>query len=149
MRRVVGSLSPIRGDHLAVRFHCDAFRHEVGAHHGLQVGGLVVLRVAAFFQRAGPEIRFAAQLHDPLGNEVGVGRFLVRVHQEFRGDRGGLQTVGREIVALVAQHAHEFGRQSIVQQLHDGVAVRTVRRCDGTFVEVLGGRVPKGFFRPG
>ena len=59
------------------------------------------------------------ELHDAFGKTVGMGRFLVGMHQKFFGDLRRRQAFGGEVVALVAQHAHQLGGQGVVEQLDD------------------------------
>ena len=63
------------GDHLALGFDGDALGHQVGAHHGLDLGGIVVGSLAALKQPRGAEVGLATELHDALGNAIGVSEF--------------------------------------------------------------------------
>jgi len=42
-----------------------------------------------------------------------------------------------EIVQLVAQYADDLRGQGIVENLHNGRRIATIRRCDGAFLDVL------------
>ena len=96
--------------------------------------------MAAGQQRVGREVGFAAQLDDALGEAVGVARLLVRVFQELGRHLRRRQAVRGEVVALVAQDAHQLGGQRVVQQLDDLVAVGPVAGRDRAVVEAaLGG----------
>ena len=83
--------------------------------------------------------RLLTQLDDAFRDQVGVCGFFLGVHQELVRDRRRLAAIGREVVALVAQHADQLGRQRIVEQLDDGVAVRTVAGRDGAPFQILRG----------
>jgi hypothetical protein len=91
--------------------------------------------VAALQQVPRCEVGFSAELHDAFGNAVGVRGLFVGVHEELLGDRGRLDAVGREVMALVAQHAHQFGGERVVQQLDDVFAPWPVAGRHGAFVQ--------------
>ena len=65
---------------------------------------------------AGFEVRLAAELHDALGDLVGVLLLLLRVFEELGLDRIGEHARRHEVMAVVAQHADPFGRQRFVEQ---------------------------------
>ncbi len=155
-RRVLVADQP---GHLRVGLDRDTLGDEVGADHGLQVGRLVVVGVAALQQRRRIEVGLAAQLHDALGDHVGVFRLLVGVHQELVGDRRRGQALGGEMMALVAHDADEFGGQRVVEELDDvlpplaGVSGRdraffkvVLRGVEGTLVEVQRDVLGAGLF---
>ncbi len=77
-------------------------------------------------QQVRVELGFAAQLHDALGQFVGMFQFLVGVLQELIGGDAGFQAAGHEVVALVAQHADQFGGQRLIEQTQDLFAVGAV-----------------------
>jgi hypothetical protein len=66
-----------------------------------------------------------------------VPLLLVRVLEELRGHRLGVDALGHEVVPLVAQHADDLGGQGLVEQADDGVAVRLVALGDGAVLDVL------------
>jgi hypothetical protein len=82
--------------------------------------------VGHFRQQVGIELRLATQLHDALGQTVGVVGFLDGVFEEFVSGDIGFQAVGHEVVALVAQHADQFGRQRFIEQTQHFFAVGAV-----------------------
>ena len=145
MRRVVESLSPIRGDHLTIGLDRDPLGDEIGADHRLEVGRVVVVGMAAIHQRRRCEIGFAAELHDPFRDLVGMGRFLVSVDQELVRDRRRGHTLGGEVVALVAKRADDLGGERAVEQRDDVLAPRSVARRDGALLEAAFGGVERGF----
>ena len=135
-----GVLVADQRDELAVGLDGHALGDQVGLDHGFQIGRFVIPGVAATGQRIGREIGLAAELHDAHGKAIRVGRFLARMHRELFGDLGRGQTVGREMVALVAQYANQLGGQRVVEQIDDVLAPGAVMGCDGAAVEVaLGG----------
>ena len=98
-------------DDFTVAVDGDALGHQVLQHHLLQRIACHVLRVGVFGQVVRIEVRLAAQLHDALGQLVGVLGFLVGMLEEFIGSHAGLDAAGHEVVTLVAQHADQFGGQ--------------------------------------
>ena len=93
--------------------------------------------MAASQQSLGREIWRAAQLHDALGKHVGVALLVGGMFQEFRGDRPGVDALGHEVVALVAQHANNFSRQRVVEDTDRGLGIATVGRSHRAFHDVL------------
>ena len=91
--------------------------------------------MAALGQRLGVEVGLAAQLHDALGQLVGVGHFLVGMDQELVGDGRRGQTHGGEVMALVAHHAHQLGGQRVIEQLDDVLAPGPEMRGHGAIVQ--------------
>src|SRR5579872_2667929 len=61
-----------------------------------------------------------------IRHAVGVGLLLVGVLEELVGDRAGDEALGHEVVPLVAQHADELGREHVVEDVDDALAVRPV-----------------------
>jgi hypothetical protein len=87
-------------------------------------------------QAVGREIGLPAQLDDALGKGIGVTHLLVRVLEELRRYRGRVNAGRHEVVALVAQDAHDLGRERAVEKLDHGLAVRGVARGDGALLDV-------------
>ena len=56
------------------------------------------------------------------GDLVGVRLLLVRVLEELGRDALRVDARRHEVVALVAQHADDLGRQRLVQDLDHGLA---------------------------
>jgi hypothetical protein len=79
-------------------------------------------------QAVGVEVRLAAELDDAGGELVGVALLLDGVLQELGGGGVGVHARGHVVVALVAEHAHELGRQGLVEQAEDRLAVACVAR---------------------
>ena len=75
-------------------------------------------------QRRRIEIRIFAELHDALGDLVGMRLFLVGVFQELGRNEFRANAVSRVVVSLVAQHADDFRGERRIQQFDDGLAVR-------------------------
>ena len=69
------------------------------------------------------EVGFAPELPDTFGDSVRVGLFLLRVLEELLLHRIGVDAFRHVIMTLVAQHAHDFGRERDVQQPDDGFEV--------------------------
>ena len=83
------------------------------------------------------QVRLAPELHDAGGDLVGVPLLLVRVLEELRGHGLGVDPLGHEVVALVAQHADDLGGQRLVEQLHHRLAVRLVALGHRAVLDVL------------
>ena len=83
------------------------------------------------------EVGLAAELHDALRDLVGVRLLLVRVLQELGLDRFGVNSLRHEVVALVAQHAHDLGGERLVQDLAHRRRVGSVAGRDRAFLDVL------------
>ena len=83
-----------------------------------------------------------------MRDPVGMRRLFVRVHQELVGDLCRGQSGGGEMVALVAQHADQLGRQRIVQQLDHVVAPRAITGRHGALGEAVAGGVECCFVEP-
>ncbi len=62
------------------------------------------------------------------GDLVHVFSFFLGMLQELSSNSGSRQSLGREVMSLVAQDSHELRRQRIVQQLDDVLAPRTIVR---------------------
>src|ERR1700694_3651214 len=85
---------------------------------------------------AGVPIRSAPELDDALRDAVGVLLLLGSVLLEFLLDRVRAQPLRHEVVALVAQHANDFRRQCVIQQLDDGLAIGAVARGHRPFLDM-------------
>src|SRR5256885_4151944 len=65
---------------------------------GVQTCALPIFRVRAAQDPLGAEVRRAAELHDAAGDLVGVTLLLVRVRQELRRDRIGVDPDRKSVV---------------------------------------------------
>ena len=92
---------------------------------------------------SGIEVGLSAELRDPLGDLVRVPLLLVRVLEELVGHGLGVNARGHEVVALVAQHADDLGRQRLVENAHDRVAVRPIALGDRALLDVPARPRPK------
>ena len=81
------------------------------------VVALDVLGVAAVGDAVGVEVRLALELRDAQRDLVGVPQLLVGVLEELGGHRPGVEPVGHEVVALVAEDADDLGGQRLVEHL--------------------------------
>src|SRR5471030_110998 len=124
-------------DHLQVRLDGDALGDEVLLDHVDQRVALHVLRVAAGEQACRVEVGRAVELGDALRDHVGVLLLFAGVLRELVGHRLRVDARGHVVMALVAQHADDLGRQRVVQQLDGGVDVAAVGLGDGTLLDVF------------
>ena len=92
------------------------------------------------------ELRLAAQLHDALGQTVGVLCFLGRVFEEFVGGHIGFQAVGHEVVTLVAQDADQLGGQRFIEQAQHFLTVGAVALGYRAVLDVLPCALAQGFY---
>ena len=96
-----------------------------------------VLGMAAAGEAVRREVGLAAELHDALGDLVGVRLLLVRVVEELLRDALRMNAARHEVVTPVAQHAHELGRERVVEQLEHDAAVGGIARRHRALVDVL------------
>jgi hypothetical protein len=78
----------------------------------------------------------AGELNDALRNTVRMFLLFTRMLQKFRRGAFRDEALGHEIVALVSQHAHEFGGEGFIQKFQHRVAVRMVAGDNRTFFDV-------------
>ena len=98
-----------------------------------------VLRMAPREEAIGIHVGRPAELHDPLGDEIGVALLLVGVLEELSGHRLGVDARRHVVVALVTQDAHELRRERFVEQAQDGLAVRAIAFGDRAFLHMAAG----------
>ena len=124
-------------DDLLIRGDRHALRDQVLPDHVQQVARGVVLRVRPGREALGGEVGLAAELDDPSGGHVGMHLLLVRVLEELLGDGTGVDALGGEVVALVAQHAHQLGGEDLVQDRDHPLAVGGVGVGDRSLLDLL------------
>ena len=92
--------------------------------------------MAAVGERRRIEVGLTAELHDALGEPVGVLELLGRVLEQLVGGDVCLQPARHEIVVPVTQHADELGRERLVQHLQHLLAVRPVALRHRAFLDM-------------
>lgn len=119
LQQVAGRRVPVseRLNQFTIAIDCDAFGHQVLIDHVYQGRAGHIFGVAPIGQAVGRIIRLSSQLHDSGSELVGVAKFLVRVGQEFIGGTPGVQSSRHEVMAAIAEHADEFGRQRCIELL--------------------------------
>ena len=122
---------------LAVTINRDPLGHQVFVDHLLQIVAGYILCVGHFRQHVRIELRFAAQLHNTLGQSVSVFAFLLGVFEKLIGGGAGLQTAGHEVVTFVAQNADQFSGQRFVEQAQHLFTVGAVAFSYGAVLDVL------------
>src|SRR5258708_5697185 len=122
-------------DDLRIGLDRDALGHQVLLDHRDEVVAFDVIRVAARRQPLGAAIGLAVQLGDALGHPVGVFLFFLGVLQELGLHRLRMDAVGRVVVPLVPQHAHDLGGEHLVQYFHHLLVVALVSGRDGALVD--------------
>jgi hypothetical protein len=123
-------------DHLAVAVDRDPLGDQVLLDRFLQRLADPVFRMAAAGDDVRVEVGLAPELHDALGDLVGVRELRIGVLQELGGDRARVDAARHEIVVAIAQDAHELGRQRLVQQLDHLFLVRAVVLGDGALLDM-------------
>jgi hypothetical protein len=122
-------------DHFAIAVDGDAFGDQVLLDHVAQVMARFVFGMRARGKRFGVEVGFAPELHDALGDAVGVFLFLVRVLEELGLDRVREHARRHEEMPVVTQHADPLGGQGFVEQADDLLAVGGIAFGHGTVVD--------------
>src|ERR1035437_320604 len=88
--------------------------------------------MAASCQPFGIEVRLAPQLGDPLGRNVGMTLFLVRVLEELLGHCLCMNASGHVVVTFISQYTDNLRRQDLIQDADYRFPVRTVAASDRT-----------------
>ena len=102
-------------DDAAVAVDGDAFRYQILFDHVGKRIPFDVLRMAATRKPCGRKIGRSAELHDTLRDLVRVSLLFVRMVEELLGHALRMDAARHEVVAPVAQYAHELGGERIVQ----------------------------------
>jgi len=102
-------------DHLAIALDRYSLRNQLFLDHVPEGIAFDVFRMAARSQPFWRKVRLPAKLDNALRDEVGMRHFLSRMLKKFGCDRRGVNTRGHEIVALVAQHTDQLGRERFIQ----------------------------------
>ena len=84
--------------------------------------------MAARGKRRRIQVWIRAQLDDALGDLIGMSLLILRMFQELSGGHLGANSLGDVVVALVAQHAHQFRCQRLIQQLDDRLTILGITR---------------------
>ncbi|MNS88625.1 hypothetical protein D3C72_1226060 [compost metagenome] len=96
-------------------------------------------------QVVGVQVRLATQLHDALGQLVSMLQLLGGMLEELLGGNAGFDPAGHVVVAFVAQGAHPFGGQRLVEQAQDCFPVGVVALGYGALLDMLAGALAQGF----
>src|SRR5206468_11210811 len=128
--------------HLAVGLDGDALGNQVFLDHVDQVLALGVLRGGPGADTVRIQVRLAAELIDPLGEEIEMFLFFLRVLSELFLDRLAGESGGADGVELVAENAHDLRGDRVVQE-GDGVFhLAPVVLRDGAFAQMLPSPTP-------
>src|SRR5665647_3480467 len=82
--------------------------------------------MAASRQPLGIEVRFASQLGDALGRNVGMALLLGRMLEELLGHGLSMNPSGHVVVTFVSQHTDNFRGENLIQYADDRFPVRSV-----------------------
>ena len=124
----------------AVSVDGDALGDQIFGQHTAQRVRDHIVGVAARGEALGREIGLATELGDALGDTVGVRLLFLRVLHQLSSDRmagDAADCRAHVVVIAVPQHAHQFGRQRVVEQLDDGLAVALIILSDRALFDVL------------
>src|SRR5262245_46972771 len=112
--------------HLPIGFDHDAFRDQVFTDHVGERDAFFVFGVTHFYDLDRVHLGFAAELLDARGEPPGMFLLFIRVLSKLVSDRFGMDAGGHEVMKLIAQHADDFGRERLVQDAYDLIAVQRV-----------------------
>src|SRR5438876_1019149 len=128
--------------HLAVGLDGDALGDQIFLDHVDQVLALGVLRGGPGADAVRVQVRLAAELIDPLGEEIEMLLFLLRVLSELFLDRLAGEPGRADGVVLVAEDADDLRGDRVVQE-GDGVFhLAPVVLRDGAFAQMLPSPAP-------
>src|SRR5207247_7814566 len=127
---------------LTVRLDGDALGDQVFLDHVDQVLALRVLRGGAGADTVRVQVRLAAELIDPLGEQIQMLLFLLRVLSELFLDRLARKTGRADGVELVAEDADDLRGDRVVQQGDRVLHLAPVVLRDGTFAQMLASPAP-------
>src|SRR5438128_175248 len=123
--------------HLAVGLDGDALGDQIFLDHVDQVLALGVLRGGPGADAVRVQVRLAAELIDPLGEEVEMLLFLLGVLSELLLDRLAGESGRADRVEFVAEDAHDLRGDRVVQEGDGVLHLAAVVLRDGTFAEML------------
>src|SRR5690348_6605562 len=132
---VVGKMA----NHFGVDLDDNALGNQVFADHVGQGFSLDVLRSGALQQVAGIKVGLAAELLDAFGNAISVLAFGIGVLLELAGNRFAVYAGGHKVVVHVAEDAHDFGSQGLVQNFNGLFFIAAVGVCDGSIFDAAAG----------
>src|ERR1700684_660006 len=72
------------------------------------------------------EVRFAIELSDSFGNPVGMLLLFIGVLQKFFFDGFCVHSFSHKEMPLIAEDAHEFGREDVIEYFYYLVSVGAV-----------------------
>src|SRR6266481_5427170 len=128
--------------HLAVGLDGDALGDQIFLDHVDQVLSLDVLRGGPGADPVRVQVRLAAELIDPLGEEIEMLLFLLRVLSELLLDRLASEAGRADGVELVAEDADDLRGDRVVQEGDGVLHLAAVVLRDGTFAEMLPSPAP-------
>src|SRR5205823_1933051 len=81
-------------------------------------------------------------LRDPLGDRIRVALLLVGVFEIIFGHSVGVDSRRHVVVAIVAKHTHDFGRERLVEYRDDFFTVREVTLRHRAILNMLASAAP-------
>src|SRR5438132_5002524 len=123
--------------HLTVGLDGDALGDQIFLDHVDQVLSLGVLRGGPGADAVRVQVRLAAELIDPLGEEIEMLLFLLRVLSKLFLDRLAGESGRADGVVLVPKNAHDLRGDRVVQEGDGVLHLAAVVLRDGTFAEML------------
>src|ERR1041384_4514102 len=93
--------------------------------------------MAATQQSVGRQIRLTSELDNAFGQLIGMGLLLIGMLEELALHAEGTDPCGRKIMAPIAENAHDFGSQGLIQQVDNRLYLGLVSRCHGAVLNPL------------
>src|SRR5437016_14135354 len=123
--------------HLAVGLDGDALGNQIFLDHVDQVLALGVLRGGPRADAVRVQVRLAAELIDPLREEIEMLLFPLRMLRELLLDRLAGESGRAHGVELVAEDAHDLRGDRVVQEGDGVLHLAAVVLRDGAFAQML------------
>src|SRR5262245_7642083 len=80
---------------------------------------------------------FATELSNALGDSVRVLLLFLSMDAELRSHSSRMNPCGHEVMKLVAQHAHQLGRECLVQYADGLVTIQPIIFGNGALFDLL------------
>lgn len=129
----VGQIS----NHLAVTIDRHPLCDEILFNHLDEAAPLDIFRMTPTQQTIGRQIRFTAQLDNPLRDLIGMELFFVGMLQKLLGNTWGIDSICHEIMSLIAQDTNDFCRERFVEDPDNCFTISRISSYDGLLVDMF------------